>query len=247
MSARISELSAPLRWTFLVALAAASVLCLECGGSAQRSWRAFPPPLVRPLPPDLDWFSLTAGLGDSARPASDLDYIVCLQYMGGRNANDGFFGKTLPLYARVQWLAPGFRHAVIEGISALGWLYRRPEEAERLDRAAMAADPREARYGVFLAALAYQKHLDSAGVLRTLAPQVLRPDAPAMLRRVVGNLILKQGDWKQSYAYWLWLLQVTHDGETRAMAERTLPDIRRHLGLPPLEAPAASSGVATRH
>jgi hypothetical protein len=229
MSSRISERPAFTRLAGLAALAGLAVACLEFGGAALRGGRAFPPPLDRPLPPGLTSFSLTSALAGEARPGSDVGYINCLQYMGGANDSDGFFKETLPLYREVQWLDPGFKHAILEGISALGWVYRRPIEAEVLARTALAADHGEERYGVYIAALAYQKHLDSAGALKVLEPEVLRPDAPEMLLRVVGNLIVQQRDWPRAQEYWTWLQARAKDQETLDMAARTLPVIKRHL------------------
>ncbi len=230
MSSRISDLPRPLRWGVILGLAAAAVASLEFGGAALRSWRAFPPPLDRPMPRGLDWFSLVGALGDAARPAADVEYIACLQYMGGPNALDGFFGQTLPLYSRIQWLDPSFRHAVVEGISVLGWLYGRPAEAEILDRAAMASDPTYFDYGTFLGALGYQRRLDPKDVLRVLLPEVERPDAPQMVLRVYGNLLLKQKEWSRARDYWTWVLSRSDDGETDAMARRSLKEIAPHLG-----------------
>jgi hypothetical protein len=241
MSSKISEIPVLLRVGALAALAGLAAASLEFGGAAQGRARAFPSPLDRPLPPGLTWFSLAAALGNQARVAADVGYIDCLQYMGGPNINDGFFAKTLPLYREVQWLDPSFRHAIMEGISVLGWLYRRPMEAEVLARAALAADHRdvETHYGVYIAALAYQKHLDSAGALSVLEPEVLRPDAPDMLLRAVGNLIIQQREWPRALAYWTWMRSRAHDQDTLEMVARTLPLIRRHLasGLPAAPAP----------
>jgi hypothetical protein len=240
MSLRISELPLPARLGLLAALAGLAVASLEFGGAALRASRTYPPPLDRPLPPGLTSFSLTSALGGEARPAADVAYIDCLQYMGGPNDSDGFFKETLPLYREVQWLDPGFKHAVLEGVSALGWLFRRPAEAEVLARTALASDHREERYGVYIAALAYQKHLDSAGALKVLEPEVLRPDAPEMLMRVVGNLIILQRDWPKALAYWTWLQSRAKDQETLDMAAHTLPLIRRHLASGTPAAPPTS-------
>jgi hypothetical protein len=237
MSSRISELPVLARLAAFAALAGLAVAGLESGGAAERGARAFPAPLDRPLPPGLTSFSLASALGGEARPASDVAYIDCLQYMGGPNDSDGFFKETLPLYREVQWLDPSFKHAILEGVSALGWLFRRPAEAEELARSSMASDPKEARYPVYIAALAYQKHLDSAGVLNVLEPEVLRPDAPEMLMRVVGNLIIQRRDWPRALAYWTWLQSRANDQETLDMAKHTLPLIRRHLASGPGAAP----------
>jgi hypothetical protein len=237
MNSRISELPETLRLGLFAALAGLSVICLEFGTEARREWQPFPPPLARPLPPELTRVSLAAALGDQARMAADWGYIDCLQYIGGRNQDDGNWGQTLPLYREVQWLDPGFKHAVLEGVSALGWLFRRPAEAQELAQAALAADRREARYGAYIAALAYQKRLDTAGVIKALEPEVQRPDAPEMLLRMVGNLILKQGDWSRTLAYWTWVEGRAKDPNTLDMAVRTEALARRHLQGPSTPAP----------
>lgn|GEM_PF-2547287 len=229
MSLKISELPVWARWSLLLVVGASSLAGLRQGTEAQRRARVFPPPLERPLPPGLTTFSLGSALGDEEKIAADIGYIDCLQYMGGANAGDGFWGKTLPLYREVQWLDPGFSHAILEGISALGWLYRRPAEAENLALAAYAANHREARYGVYVAALAYQKRLDAGAVLALLQPLAHQADAPAMLIRVVGNLLVQGRDWAKAWDYWIWVQSRSEDDQTLIMAKRTLKDIARHL------------------
>ena len=148
MSTRISDLPAWARWGFLTAALAGAMVSLERGAAAQRQVRAFPPPLERPLPKGLTRQALIAALGGESRVAADLAYIECLQYIGGPWA-DGFYGRTLELYSEVQWLDPGFRHAVREGVGMLGWLLRRSDEALVLGQRAMADDPHEARYAAY--------------------------------------------------------------------------------------------------
>jgi hypothetical protein len=229
MNLRISEIPSIARLGLLGLLAGLALLCLEAGGADQRAWFEFPSPMARPLPADLTRVSLAAALGGEARVAADWGYIDCLQYMAGPYVNDGYWKDVLPLYSEVQWLDPSFTHAVREGISALGWLYRRPEQAEQLAEAALAADKHELGYGAYIAALAYQKHLDPKGVLAALEPEVQRPDAPEMLLRMYGNLLLKQGDWPRSLAYWTWVEARAQDPDTLAMAKQSEILARRHL------------------
>jgi len=229
MSARISELPGWARLGLLAGLATLAVASLEFGSLARKGSRVFPPPLQRGIPPALTRFSLAAALGDEARIAADWGYIDCLQYLAGPYANDGWWGQTLPLYREVQWLDPGFKHAIREGISALGWLYRRPEEAGQLARIAMATDPGEVRYAAYIAALAYQKHLDTQGVIKALEPELNRPDAPEMLLRMVGNLMLKQGDDRRAMGYWAWVQSRAREQDTQDMAAKTIKDLRRRL------------------
>jgi hypothetical protein len=166
-------------------------------------------------------------LGGESRVASDVGYINCLQYVGGP-WQDGFYGKTLQYYAEVAWLDPSFKHAVTEGVSVLGWMLRRPDEAMALGRRAMAADPREPRYGAYMAALAYQKHLDPDRVIQALRPELVRPDAPDMVLRLVGNLYLQKRDWRTAEAYWLWAADRMKTPDDRDFALKSVEAARRH-------------------
>jgi tetratricopeptide (TPR) repeat protein len=227
MSARISDLPVTARLGLLGLALAGAMVSLSLGTRAQREGRAFPPPLSRPLPKGLTRQALSAALADQSRVAADLAYIECLQYIGGPRA-DGFYGRTLDLYGEVQWLDPGFRHAAREGISVLGWMLRRPDEALELGRRALQADPGEARYGAYMAALAYQKRLDIDGVLAALLPETRRPDAPEMLLRMVGNLYLRQGAWDQAVAYWAAVAPRLNDPVSREQALRSIAAAKAH-------------------
>ena len=238
MSARISDRPGWLRAAALAVLAAGAVACLQAGTAAQRAWRQFPLPLARPLPPGLTEGALLAALSDQARVGADLAYVDCLQYVGNlRNANDNHYQKTLALYREVLWLDPVFRDAVREGISLLGWVAERPAEAETLARAAMAVDPKEERYGAYLAALGYKKKLDPLGVIEALLPEVRRPDAPPMLVRMVGNLYLRQKMWPQAFRYWMWVAGSTQDLATLQAAQRSLKQAKQGLDQARLSIP----------
>ena len=52
-----------------------------------------------------------------------------------------------------------------------------------------------------------------------------RPDASAMLIRIVGNLYMKYGDWDDAKIYWIGVLQRTQDLETRQWAYRELREL----------------------
>lgn len=214
----------------------AAVLCSEQGSEAQRQWRDFPPPLARPLPQGLTRFSLAAALGGQARVAADWAYIDSLQYLGEvKNQADGRFQKTLRLYSEVLWLDPAFRHAGRQGIAVLGWFMHRPLEAAQLARQAMAADPKEVRYPAYYGALGYQEKLDPAGVVEALRPEVMRPDAPEMLLRIVGNVYLKARDWDGALKYWGWIRRRSRDPMTLREAEQGIRKARAELqaGIPP--------------
>jgi hypothetical protein len=227
MNARISDLPRPLLFGVLAALLLGAGTSLELSTAALDAARPYPPPLERPLPAGLTRMALSAALGGQSRVAADVSYIGCLQYVGG-TLQDGFYGQTLRYYAEVAWLDPSFKHAVVEGISILGWMLRRPDDAMALGRRAMAADPAEPRYGAYMAALAYQKHLDPDKVIDALRPELARPDAPDMVLRLVGNLYLQKRDWKTAAAYWIWAADHMKTPEDRDFALRSLDAAREH-------------------
>lgn len=225
----MGEKSFSLAWALgLVLLASGAVYALERGRSAQQAWRRFPEPLRRELPADLTRVSLLAALGGQGRVAADWAYIDCLQYLGEpKNAEDGYFQKTLRLYREVLWLDPSFRHAGREGVSMLGWVLERPKEAGTLIELARRWDPLETRYPAYLAALGYKEKLDPAGVVKALSDEAMRPDAPEMLLRMLGNVYLKAGDLDGASQYWRWVLGRSKDPVTLRQARKALIQIHR--------------------
>jgi hypothetical protein len=220
-----------LSWFFFCGLAFfLAVLCLEQGSPARRHFQAFPPPLDRPLPPQLTRFSLMAALGDHSRVASDWAYIDCLQYLGNNdNRDDGHYRQTEALYREVLWLDPGFTHAVLEGASVLGWNQRKVEPAHLYLEDAIRFDPGNDRARLYLVALAYAKADDPVGMIKVLRPELERPDVPEQLLRMVGNVYLKGRDWKGALAYWTWVRGRAQQQETLDMADKSIAQAQAGL------------------
>jgi hypothetical protein len=207
-----------------------AVFCLEEGTRARHSFQAFAAPLNRPLPPQLTRFSLTAALGDHAQVAADWAYVDCLQYMGDiRNRSDGRYRQTEALYREVLWLDPGFTHAVLEGASVLGWNQRRVEAAHLYLEDAIRFDPGNARAKLYLVALAYAKAGDPVGMVEILRPELVRPDAPEQLLRMVGSVYLKEKDWQGALTYWTWVRSRGQEKATLAAADKAIAQAQAGL------------------
>lgn len=227
MSAKSSNLILGLA---LLLAAIGSVVALEKGTEARWQWQAFPPPLSRPLPPELTRASLLAALGDHARVAADWAYIDCLQYIGNNlNVMDGRYRSTEARYREVLWLDPGFQHAVLEGATVLGWVQRKVLVAQAYMADALHFAPSNQRLRFYMAALAYEKQDDLDSVLRVLSPEVMRPDAPEMLQRMVGSIYLKKKDWRNAMIYFQWLGQRAKEKSTKDAVERGLAKARAGL------------------
>jgi tetratricopeptide (TPR) repeat protein len=202
---------------------ALAVFCLERGTRARALLQALPPPMDRPLPPQLTRFSLMAALGDHARVASDWGYIDCLQYLGDNiNREDGRYGQTEALYREVLWLDPSFQHAVFEGASVLGFNQRRVDAAVSYLKDAIQFDPSDDRARLYLVGLAYEKANDPLKMIEALRPELVRPDVPELLLRMVGNVYLKQKDWEDAIKYWAWVRGRAKEDRTIEMADRSL-------------------------
>jgi tetratricopeptide (TPR) repeat protein len=209
-----------------------AAFCLESGTAARRQLQPLPAPLSRPLPPQLTRFSLMAALGDHARVAADWGYIDCLQYLGNMsNIQDGRFRQTEALYREVLWLDPSFHHAVREGGSVLGYNQRRVEEAIRYLQDAIRYDPSHLRLQFYLAALAYLKADDPVDVVEVLRPELLRPDVPEMLLRIVGNIYLKEKDWDGAKRYWIWVGTRAQEPLTKAAVAEAMRMIRNKISV----------------
>lgn len=216
----------------LAAAFAVATLALEQGTQARRQWQAFAPPLSRPLPPQLERFSLLAALGDHARVAADWAYIDCLQYIGDNlNVMDGRYRSTEAHYREVLWLDPGFQHAVLEGATVLGWVQKKVPEAQGYMADALHFDPSNQRIRFYMAALAYEKAEDPAQVVEVLKPEIVRPDAPEMLQRMVGSIYLKEKDWSGALYYFNWLGKRAKEKMTKEAVERGLKTAREGLAL----------------
>ena len=227
MNARISEIPVWARLGLLAAALAGALASLTLGTRAQARAQAFAPPLDRPLPKGLTRLALIGALAGQSRVVADMAYVECLQYLGG-SLKDGFYGRTLELYSEVQWLDPSFRPAIREGISLLGWMLRRTDEALVLGHRAMLDDPGEPRYAGYMVAIGYQKKQDLDGVLAALMPEAQRPDAPEMLLRLVGSLLLKKGDWDGAVRYWSDIAPRLKDPLSLTMALRSIAAAKAH-------------------
>ena len=219
-----------LLWLAAVLALALALFALERGRAAREQWQAFPPPLARPLPPQLSRTSLTAALGDSARVAADMAYVDCLQYVGNNlNVMDGRFQQTEALYREVLWLDPGFQHAVLEGATVLGWVQKKTLVAQTYMMDAIRVNPANERMKLYYVALSYQQADDPHQVVETLRPEWTRPDAPEMLQRMIGSIYLKEKDWKDAIIYFSWLGRRAKEQLTRDAVQHGIARARAGL------------------
>jgi tetratricopeptide (TPR) repeat protein len=224
MSARNTSLALPLLG---LALFAASGACLELGRRAQAGLNSLPSAFLRPLPPALSRISLLGALSSQRRAAADWAYIDALTYLGGDNKGDYSFAKSRGQYLEVLWLDPFFHFAVLEGAAHLAWGVGRPAEAKELLEEAMRVDPVFDRYRLYYAALAYKRDDQADAMLKTLESEILRPEAPEMLLRIVGNIYMKHKNWESAEAYWRWVLGRAKEPLTLRQAEAGLARARR--------------------
>ncbi len=155
--------------------------------------------------------------------ASDWAYLDCLQYLGNNlNRDDGRYGQTEALYREVAcgW-TPASTTRCARASRCWAGTSAGVDAAMRYLEDDIRFDPSNDRARLYLVGLAYEKARDPAKMIESLEPELVRPDVPEMLLRMVGNVYLKGRDWKGALAYWTWV---------RGRARRKTARLRWRIG-----------------
>lgn len=135
----------------------------------------------------------------------------------------GDYPEFLARARRVLWLDPYFRFAVFYSASALAFNQNRPQEALEILNEARKWLPREWKYDVLAAAIAYGKGEDAARQAAELDRVIADPDAPDMLRQLTAFLNKKAGKYKRAYEIYGTLLKSGNAGyAANAAAQRKI-------------------------
>ena len=183
-----------------------------------------------------DVMTLALGL---RRLAADLWFIRLMQYYGTREAAEGIsageaandsghgqpghhchidehFGEGkypdfLPMARHLLALDPYFTNACLYSATSLAFNMARPEEAIGLLNGALIYRPKEWKYLTLLAAIGYSKAKDPAKVSELIAPLIMEPDCPVMLRQLAAFLNKKAGNYRAAYRIYTTILNTTKD------------------------------------
>jgi tetratricopeptide (TPR) repeat protein len=182
-----------------------------------------------------DALALTLGL---RRLAADLWFIRLMQYYGapdleehdspdGKKSDPGHghpghhcdldhFGEGkypdfLPIARHILMLDPYFVNAGLYAAGSLAFNMSRPDEAISLLNGALVYRPREWKYVKLLAAIGYSKARNPEKVSEYIAPLLLEPDCPVMIRQQAAFLNKKAGNYRAAYQIYKTILETTKD------------------------------------
>jgi hypothetical protein len=90
----------------------------------------------------------------------------------------------------------------------------------------MRDDPGEPLYSEFIAALAFQKHGDTAKMLAILEPAAADPRSPIVMKDILANLYKTQGEYGKSLALWEEILDNEDESREWPRARLQVSEIR---------------------
>ena len=195
--------------------------------------RSFPPLATLPSTPYSlqDAALVSAGL---RAPAADLAWVQLLQYSAGGLADledkpGAAFTYIKPMAERVVRLDPAFHRGYLYGAGVLGWFknVQQYDDAVDLLREGMRNDPGQPLYSEYIAALAFQKHGDTAKMLAILETAAADPHSPIEMKAILANIYKKQGEYAKALSLWEEMLDNEDEAREWPRARGQIADIRR--------------------
>ena len=207
-------------------------LALAASPALIRGARPFPPLSQLPSTPfALQDAALAAGGLRAA--AADLAWVELLQYSADglaevRDRPGKPFEHIKPMAERVVRLDPSFSRAYLYGASVLGWFQEVAHYDDAVDLLEEGArnDPGQPLYGEYLAALAFQKHGDTAKLLGILEPMAADPRSPVIMREILANVYKTKGEYAKSLAVWEAILDEEEHSSEWNRARTQIAEIR---------------------
>ena len=139
-------------------------------------------------------------------------YVYGLKPPPNWKMEGGVYPELLARAKRVLWLDPYFRFAVFYTASALAFNLNRPQEALEVLNEGRKWLPKEWKYEVLTAAIAYSKAGDPARQAAELDRVISDPDAPDLLRQLAAFLNKKAGNLRRAYEIYGMLLHSSDEG-----------------------------------
>jgi len=204
-------------------------LLLVLGGAHAAMRRAYSlpfPPLETLVATGRSLQDVGITAGGFRRAAADLAWVQFLQYLaapGGWSA-EGVRDQTL----RVTRLDPRFKEAYIYGAGILGFFRNmdHPHMAIAILREGIQHNPHEWQLHATLAAIVYRVEEKPEKMLRELERLAHAPDAPPVIRGILGNTYLSMGELEKSMVMWELILESPAPEGERERAKGKIREIR---------------------
>jgi tetratricopeptide (TPR) repeat protein len=219
----------------LLAAAAGALLAVGADGPLSRGARAFPPISELPATPLSSQDVAFASAGFRAAGA-DMAWIQLLQYSAENlpevpDLPGHGYEHLKDLALRVVRLDPSFHRAYTYAAGILGWFHgvERPDDALSILEEGMRRDPGQKMYGMYIAALAYQKKGDAEAMVRLLDSAYDDPQTSPPMRAILANIHASRGEYEKALAIWEDILSGDRDATEHGRARVEIPKLKRLL------------------
>ena len=146
-----------------------------------------------------------------------------------RHYGGGTYADLAPRARRILDLDPAFSYVPIYTSGALAYNLNRPDEALALLEYASKRDPKNVKYGAYIAAIGFHRHGDAEAVIRLLEPLLDTPDCPTLIKSMVAFLDKRTGRLEEAARLYRDILENSRDAGYRSTAERMLREISGRL------------------
>ncbi len=131
------------------------------------------------------------------------------------------FPQFLDYTLRAGSLDPRFHFLFLFSSGALAFNLNRGDDAMAVLEQGVRGDPSFWRYRLYQGAIAFRKNQEMDKAIANLEEALLDPDCPSMIKNILGNIYIKQGNYQRAKEIYLDLLN-SRDASYTVFAERQL-------------------------
>lgn len=114
------------------------------------------------------------------------------------NRPSGAFPQLLEYTLRAGNLDPRFHFLYLFSSGALAFNLNRGEDAMLALEAGIRGDPSFWRYRLYQGAIAFRKNQEIEKAIANLEEAIRDPDCPSMVKNILGNIYIKQGNYARA-------------------------------------------------
>jgi tetratricopeptide (TPR) repeat protein len=165
---------------------------------------------------------------------ADMAWVQMLQYTAGGldsvpEVDSRGYSRLKDLALRVVRLDPSFHRAYTYAAGILAWFHGvdRPDDAAAILQEGLRNDPGQKMYPMYIAAIAFQKKGDAAGMVALLDSAYDDPQTSPPMRAILANLHKSRGEYEKALAIWEDILSSDRDQTEHGRARVAIPELKR--------------------
>lgn len=137
----------------------------------------------------------------------------------------GRFPQLMEYTLRAGSLDPRFHFLFLFSSGALAFNLNRGDDAMRVLEQGSRGDPSFWRYRLYQGAIAFRKNQEIAKAIANLEEAVLDPECPSIIKNILGNIYIKNGNFQRAKEIYLDLLK-SRDPDYKYFAEKQLSKLQ---------------------